>query len=69
MAQLKDTTIIGDLSVSGNHTVTGNIAVSGTVDCRDASVDGLLAAKEIQVNSAAKWVWDSTNQCLKVVFN
>ena len=31
--------------------------------------DGLLAAKEVQINSAAKWVWDSVNQCLKVVFN
>jgi hypothetical protein len=34
MAQLKDTTVTGDLSVSGN------IAVSGTVDGRDVSVDG-----------------------------
>jgi hypothetical protein len=40
MAQLKDTTVTGDLSVSGNQTVTGNIAVSGTVDGRDVSVDG-----------------------------
>lgn len=40
MAQLKDTTVTGDLSVSGNQTVTGNIAVSGTVDGRDVAVDG-----------------------------
>ena len=40
MAQLKDTTVTGDLSVSGNQTVTGDIAVSGTVDGRDVAVDG-----------------------------
>lgn len=31
--------------------------------------NGLLEAKEVQVNEAAKLVWDSTNQCMRITFN
>lgn len=31
--------------------------------------NGLLEAKEVQVNEAAKFVWDSTNQCMRITFN
>lgn len=31
--------------------------------------NGLLEAKEVRVNEAAKLVWDSTNQCMRITFN